>query len=422
MTSVKPTERLTAGQVLAALGLAATVTAVLVVGVLQRDPLWLLELDFKVYHATGTAVLDGVSPFDAASADGFLFIYPPFAALLLTPLGLMTLHVAFAVWTFLTVLALVASVWLALRLVAPGMPARRARFALLVTVAALPTLPVFLHLGAGQVNALLMLLILVDLSRRTGRFQGVALGIAAGIKLTPLIFVGYLLITRRFRAAAVSLASFAATVVVGLLVLPGASAAWWGGMLIDTARMTPDGSAPFNMSLRGVLGQLHAPWLWQALAIVVGLGGLAVAAWASRRGREAAGVMACALTGVLVSPVSWQHHWIWLVPGLALWLWWGLSRRETARTWSGVALTWLVLVASSVLTFVIVVSVPNMATTGAMTTVLVTAVTLNSLIVVAALGFLGGLAVVLWRGDHRSTSDTSRPPARAPEHAEVGGV
>ena len=31
-----------------------------------------------------------------------------------------------------------------------------------------------------------------------------------------------------------------------------------------------------------------------------------------------AGWLTCALTGLLVSPISWDHHWVWIVPALAL--------------------------------------------------------------------------------------------------------
>jgi len=256
----------------------------------------------------------------------------------------------------------------------------------------------------------LMLLVLADLARRPGRFQGVALGIAAGIKLTPLIFVAYFLITRRIRAAVVSAATFVATVLVGFLVLPGPSARWWSGLVLDTSRMTPPGVAPFNQSIRGVLAQLpgvlHAPWLWLTLAIAVGLSGLAISAWYSRRGMEAVGIFACAVTGLLISPVSWPHHWVWLIPGLALWLWWARHRQSVAHA-LGVTLTWLVLVTSGVLTFLIVVGTPNLASAGAvLPNTLTSIVMLNDLTVLAGLGFLGTLAAILWRTEQRSTSET----------------
>ncbi|HEY0452057.1 glycosyltransferase 87 family protein, partial [Actinophytocola sp.] len=297
--------RLSTGVVIAAVAIAAAVTAVVVFGIMQRDPIWLLEPDFRVYHMGASAVLSGVSPYDVATIEGYPFTYPPFAALVLAPLGLLNVHFAFAVWTFVNVLALEAAIWIALGLVDPESRVRRARFAVLAMAAALPMAPVLLNFSVGQINVLLMLLVLADLARRPGRSQGIGIGIAAGIKLIPLIFIVYFLVTGRIRAALVAAATFVATVLVGFLVLPGPSARWLGGLVLDVGRMMTPGAAPFNQSMRGVLahlpGVLQTQWLWLTLAIVVGLAGLAISAWASRRGMEAAGIFACVVTSLLIS-------------------------------------------------------------------------------------------------------------------------
>lgn len=402
--------RLLTGIVIAAIAIAAIVTAVVAAGIMQRDPIWLLEPDFRVYHMGGSAVLSGVSPYDVATIEGYPFTYPPFAALILASLGLVNVHVAFVVWTFVNVLALEAAIWIALGLGEPESRIRRAKFAVLATVAALPMAPVMLNVSVGQINVLLMLLVLADLARRPGRFQGIAIGIAAGIKLTPLIFIVYFLVTRRIRAAVVSAATFVATVLVGFLVLPGPSARWLGELVLDAERMMTPGAAPFNQSMRGVFahlpGVLHTQWFWLTLAIMVGVAGLAISAWASRRGMEAAGIFACAVTALLISPVSWPFHWVWMAPGLALWLWWARHRQSLAHS-SGVALAWLVLAASGVLTFLIALGAPTQVSAGVvMPNSLTAVVLLNSLAVLAGLGFLATLAAKLWRMEHRSTSAT----------------
>ncbi|MFI9005891.1 glycosyltransferase 87 family protein [Actinosynnema sp. NPDC053489] len=389
--------------VVAAVALAALVTAALAATIPIGGSIWMLEVDFKVYDLTGSAVLHGVSPYDIAADNGFQFIYPPFAALLLIPLALTGVHVGFVLWTFLSVLALEAAAWLAMGLVEES-PDRRAKYALLATAVALPSGALVMHLNVGQITVFLMLLVLFDLTRRPGRAQGVAIGIAAGIKLTPLIFIAYLLLTRRFRAAAVATASFLATVLIGFLVMPGASVAWWGGLVLDTDRMKATGAAaPFNQSLHGVLDQLPGPLsaqgLWVALALLVGVAGLAVAAWAHRRGLEAAGVLACAVTGLLISPLSWPQHWVWLVPGFALWMWWARRRRSAAHA-AGVVSLWLVTAAAGVLTYVVVVAAPDLAVAfdsvpGSKAAI----VLLHALQLLAGLAFLGVLAAVLRRAD-----------------------
>ena len=150
--------------------------------------------------------------------------------------------------------------------------------------------------------------------------KGIGIGLAAGIKLTPLIFIPYLLFTRRVRAAAVSAVTFAVTVALGFVLLPHASAVYWGG------KVTQPGSRPFhldNQSLNGVILRLtragpDAHEYWLVAAVVVGVAGLAVSILASRRGHELLGLVACAATGLLVSPVSWSHHYVYVVPALVL--------------------------------------------------------------------------------------------------------
>ncbi|RKT56731.1 glycosyltransferase 87 family protein [Saccharothrix australiensis] len=375
-----------------AVAVAAVATAVVVAGLALGDAIPTLRNDFAVFHLGGSSVLSGVSPYDVVTDDHYRFLYPPFAALVLAPLGLVGLDVGFALWTFASVLGLEVVVWLALGLAEPGSPTRRARFAVFATVAALPTTPVFYLLEFGQITVLLVLLAMVDLALRPGRWQGVAVGVAAGIKLTPLIFVAYFLLTRRVRAAALSAGAFAATVLVGFAVLPGPSARYWGDHFLDSGRMWPPEAAPYNQSLRGVLAHLPgAPWSWVVAAAVVGVAGLAVSAWAARRDKPAAGVLACAVTGLLISPVSWPQHWVWVVPGLALWLWWG-RRRGPAHA-RGVGSAWLALVVSAALMF------PTPIGLAAVAPPVAWIVLLSALQVLAGLAFLVVLAVVLRRED-----------------------
>src|SRR5439155_13505639 len=112
--------------------------------------------------------------------------------------------------------------------------------------------PVDMTLHFGQINLLLLALVLADLALPR-RWQGIGVGLAAAIKLTPLIFIGYLLLTRRLRAALVATGTFAATVALGFALLPGGSVAFWGG------RFAQPGDGPerlVNQSLNGLILRL----------------------------------------------------------------------------------------------------------------------------------------------------------------------
>ncbi|MGD0240450.1 MAG: glycosyltransferase 87 family protein [Streptosporangiaceae bacterium] len=281
--------------------------------------------DTEVYRMGGAAVLHGESLY-RLRAGTLPFTYPPFAAIVLTVLAVIPPDAAVALLTAASTAALPVMLYLALRLPGPGGPAGAAArreastVALAVAAAAIWLDPARAALGYGQVDIVLAAAVLYDLALpATSRWKGAATGLAAGIKLTPAIFAVYLLLTRRYRAAATAAAVFAGTVAAGFAVLPASSAWFWAGEFASPGRVSPV-QDPENQSLLGVLSRtLHTASvlpLWLALAAAVAVTGLALAAAAGRRGDEAAGFSLCAVTGLLISPISWTHHWVIAIPAL----------------------------------------------------------------------------------------------------------
>lgn len=298
--------------------------------------------DLLIFREAGRAALSGGSPYEYL-VDGYGFVYPPFGALALGPLGLLSQPIAYWVWTTLNVLGLQAMLWLLLGRVGVTDPSRRRRWTVLGTFAALSLSGIFGTLLLGNINIALVLFVLVDLFRLPPRYRGVLTGIAAGIKLTPLIFVPYLLLTRQIRAALTATAAFLGTVAIGFLVLPGASLEFWNGTFLDSSRTRPPDEEAFGSSIRGVMANLlpAAPEAgWVLASAAVGVAGLAVAVWAGRRGEDLLGVVACAVTGLLVSPLTWYTHWIWCLPVLVL----AADRAYRGGRWERVlfAVLWLV--------------------------------------------------------------------------------
>jgi alpha-1,2-mannosyltransferase len=196
---------------------------------------------------------------------------------------------------------------------------------LTLAASALPLLidPIWQELWSGQVNLFLTLLVVADLCRRDGaRGRGIAIGIAAGIKLTPGLFIVYLALTRRTREAVTALVTFAATVALGFATMPRAAWHYWTGYLWDVDRVFQGAAIVFNQSLRGMLARLtHSEDVllpWALVAAVVVILGLAVCVGLSRRGHEVEAAALCGITALLVSPISWVYHWVWLVPVLAV--------------------------------------------------------------------------------------------------------
>jgi DNA-binding PadR family transcriptional regulator len=158
--------------------------------------------------------------------------------------------------------------------------------------------------------------------------QGVATGLAAAVKLTPLVFVPYLLLTRRGKAAWRCLGTFAAAEAAAFAISPAASAVYWTRDLFDYQRV--GGSlglhglfAPADQSLLAALARIShgtvSPGLQWTLAGVLGILGVALAAYVHFRWSPFLGVALCATSGLLVSPVTWTHHMIWVLP-VAVWL------------------------------------------------------------------------------------------------------
>lgn len=255
---------------------------------------------------------------------GIQFTYTPFAALLFAAGRVLRLHIMVAVVALVSAYALLATVWIAFRELGWRSLAARAGATLLVTGLVFWTEPVQRGLYLGQVELALMAVVVWDLCQPGTRWwKGAATGIAAGIKLVPALFIVYLLITRRFREAFAAIGGFAVTVIIGFAVLPNPSVPYWfSGQFFEAGRTGFVGVYQ-NQSLRGMLTRLIGsvdgamlPWL--VVAVVIAVAGLAASVALHNAGRTFAGLMACALTALLVSPISWDHHWCWIAPGLAL--------------------------------------------------------------------------------------------------------
>ncbi len=259
-----------------------------------------------------------------------LFTYPPFAALLFAPWQrtFSTVDSVQTVWTLCNLVALVGLLVLSLRVVKPDLSRASAlRLALVLSLPALLLNPVLVTIGFGQVNLVVTLLVMWDLlsPRRIGKWQapmGVATGLAAAVKLTPLLFVPYLLLTRRFRGAFNCTLTFVACELATFVISPTSSKAYWTKALFNPGRA---GELSFvgNQNLWAALERLNHGFLDNTVMVpillVAAAGGLWLASVAHRRSSAMLGVLVCAGTCLLVSPISWAHHMVWVVPAI-LWL------------------------------------------------------------------------------------------------------
>jgi alpha-1,2-mannosyltransferase len=281
-------------------------------------------VDLRVYRMGGSAVLHGARLYQLRLV-WLPFTYPPFAAVVFTALAVVPWTAAVTGLTVASTLALPAALYLMLRLPGPARQPDRATawaVALAASAAAIWLEPASATLGYGQVDILLTAAVLYDLSLPdTARRKGAMIGLAAGLKLTPAFFAAYLLITGRRRAAATATAVFAGTIAAGFAALPGSSGWFWAGRFASPGHVSPVQN-PQNESLAGALARTmhtaHVLPVWLPLTAAVAVTGLALAAAAARRGDEALGFSLCAVTGLLISPISWIHHWVLVIPALLI--------------------------------------------------------------------------------------------------------
>jgi len=285
--------------------------------------------DLRVYVVGGAAVTHPGTLYDAFSIDGvgqhLPFTYPPFAAILNYPLHLVPFVVVAFVWTAATVAALYGVVRISQRMTNGG----SRRVAMLWTTAAMWFEPVRSTLDLGQVNVFLLLAVLYAAYTSKWWLSGLLIGAAAGVKLTPAIAGVYLMGMRRWAAVCASVAAFAATIGVAALVNPQDTKLYFTHLLGDVRRIGTVDYAP-NQSWQGTISRIVGYDTGRGALLFIAIAGtavLALFAWralgAASGGRDALGsLLVVQLFGLTASPISWVHHWVWVVP-LMIWLFHG---------------------------------------------------------------------------------------------------
>ncbi|GAA2587271.1 glycosyltransferase 87 family protein [Dactylosporangium fulvum] len=279
--------------------------------------------DLGIYRQAVNWWLDGHDLYDFTKPDdtqGALgFTYPPFGALVLVPFGALPWGGAVTLYAVLTVAAVVLTTYW---LVAPV--ARDKILAMVLALTVVSALePIRETYTFGQINMVLVVLILADLLillPRGSRWAGVLIGLAAAVKLTPAIFIVYLLVSRRYRAGLTAIASAAGATLLTAAIAPRASWDFWTTVLwkgegIGNAAYT------FNQSLFGMLARIDSPpnrIAWVLLVLATAGYGLWRARKAALVGDEVVGLTLAGIVGCLASPITWAHHLYWFVPALVV--------------------------------------------------------------------------------------------------------
>jgi len=305
-------------------------------------------LDLKVYRNSLTLWRSRQDPYLATLAGSRLsFTYPPFALLALSPLTWASFPVTqWLLWTA-SIASATVSVVLVLR--DRGFDVNHRLWCGAFSWACISIIilePARSDIDYGQIGLVLMLIAAADLLAIPSPYRGIAVGFAAAVKLTPLVFVIAFLVRRDVKSASRALASFAACTLFSWLLWPALPRVYWDHVLTHPARV---GQIAFggNQSWYAILHRPPFPTAGSTAAwLLLSLATLAVSgfvAWhAERANRHASAMISIALAGLLISPVSWTHHWVWvlLIPPLIM----GHREPEVPRAvqaalWGVVALT-----------------------------------------------------------------------------------
>lgn len=305
----------------AAICLLPCLVAVFLAGTASRRPLfpWRAGMvDLDVYLKAARTLLDGGDIYNLPP-DTLPFLYPPFAAILAVPLTWLPhtlVQIGWAVAIALTVVAVFH------------------RFGLqgwqlsLISAAAIRVVePINQTIAFGQLGVFLVGLVVLDLVpgprilSRPKRWlpEGVLVGLATAIKLTPGLFFLYLLAIRRFKAAVLAMITTAVATLLALLAAPRSSIDFWSRLAHGDSGLGGSIIYLMNQSILGASGRVIGYTTVGNLtglalsAIVAALGVITAARW-YRHGDPGMAVTLCGIATLLASPVSWSHHFVWVAP------------------------------------------------------------------------------------------------------------
>lgn len=275
------------------------------------DPWAPAMIDLDVYRRTGTMLLAGQ---DFYSAEGLPWIYPPFAALFTVPVALVPLGVAQVGWIAMTVALLMAMLH--------RLGLREWVLSLATTAAVWLAEPVRETLGFGQLGVLLVAAAVLDSmpGRRVfGRRllpEGFWTGLATAVKLTPATVAAMLFFAGRRRPGLVAFFTFLAATGLGFLLMPQGSLRYWGGLASGDSGINAGIVFKTNQSVMGAWARLFGELSRGGLvaSALVAVLGIAAAALVHRAGQERLALCLAGLTSLLASPISWSHHYVWIVP------------------------------------------------------------------------------------------------------------
>jgi alpha-1,2-mannosyltransferase len=294
-------------------------------------------VDLNVYRTGGLSVLQGRPLYTVLTQPPQLlpFTYPPVAALFAVPLALLSWSGAQLAWVPFIYVPLAVVTWFAFAPLLRRAGRWRAIVFAVIFAACAYLFPMRDEMRFGQVDTVLLAMALADCAAREPRWpRGALVGLATAIKLVPGVFIVYLWLSGRRRAALTAMITALAWTLGAWLLLPRDSVTYWTSAIFQSGRLGSN-SGTSNQSLRGILLREFLPGqapglLWAAIAVLAAAAGFALARRLALQSREMEAIAVTALLGALLSPVSWIHHLLVVVVVIGAILADGRSARRVA--------------------------------------------------------------------------------------------
>jgi alpha-1,2-mannosyltransferase len=321
------------------------------------------RLDLDVYRIGAKAWLENHNLYGPLPyTQGGLpepFTYPPISAVVMSPLAVVSSTLAGVLMTGISLALLVCVLALFFRATKLAEGPGSWRMAAMLLPLAVLLEPVRTTLAYGQINIVLMSLVAFDSllpstwftvrGRTVGWPRGALTGAAGALKLTPLVFLLYFVARRDWKGCLSVLGGFVAITLVGAVFAPHDSWEYWTGTVFQTGRIGP-GVFSGNQSITGVLDRAHLQGTaetatWLGLSAIIAVLAFVAVRRAVRQGRTVAALTLTACTQLLVSPVSWSHHWVWCAPVLLCAL---VRGRRLWRAGAGAKYFWITVAVSAV--------------------------------------------------------------------------
>lgn len=273
--------------------------------------------DFTQVWISAKDLLTGKEPYLDPNL-GYQNAYPPVSEIFFLPFTLLSHQVALVTFTYISFASIIGSVFLSLKIVIKKVPWH---YFLLFTGLSFTSFPVRFSLGMGQVNMIVLFLLLLAVYLETkpaknSLIAGLSLGVAIALKPIFAFFLLFFAIKKSWKVVFISSVFVAALIAASLIFWPPQIWLSWyqTGILPSVSYKAPYIYVYQNQGIFGFLSRLISNfnariYLSRAATVIL----IPVAAYLTFKKKE---INLCLsffiITLLLFDITSWQHHFVWL--------------------------------------------------------------------------------------------------------------